>query len=330
MKLFLSYLKERRGGIAVFLFFCVIFALSFYLYRLPMGAVLYPALLCALAGAILLSVDFIRVKRRHEMLSALKCHSSALLSSLSLPGPGGVTDEDYQDLIRALEEENAALESSSAARYQEMTDYYTVWVHQIKTPIASMKLSLQNEDTPLARKLRADLFRIEQYVTMVLAFLRLDSSSTDYVFREHEIDAVVRQSVSKFAAEFIDRKLRLEYAPLSGTVVTDDKWLSFVLEQLLSNALKYTREGAIRISMKAPKILSIEDTGIGIAPEDLPRIFEKGFTGYNGRRDKTSSGLGLYLCKRVCDNLGIKISVTSSSCGTAVSLDLSQYETKQE
>ena len=329
MKLFLSYLKQHRIHICVLVLFCAIFSLSFYLYRLPLAAILYPVLLCALIGLILLFIDFINVKRRHDQLAILKDLSAALLTSL--PDAASITDEDYQAIIRALQEEIAARETTASARYREMTEYYTVWVHQIKTPIAAMKLSLQNEDTALSRKLSADLFRIEQYVEMVLAFLRLGSSSTDYVLREHEIDTIIRRSVSKFAAEFIDRKLHLQYEPIHETMVTDDKWLSFVIEQLLSNALKYTREGSISIYMKAPKILCIEDTGIGIAPEDLPRIFEKGFTGYNGRRDKAASGIGLYLCRRICDNLGIGMAVTSSlDRGTTVSLDLSQYETKQE
>ena len=193
-----------------------------------------------------------------------------------------------------------------------------------------MRLALQNEDTPLSRKLTSDLFQIEQYVEMVLAFMRLGSDSSDYVFREHSIDSIVKQSVTKFASEFIDRKLRLEYEPIDKLVVTDEKWLSFVIEQLLSNALKYTRTGSVKIYMQEPMTLCIEDTGIGIAPDDLPRIFEKGYTGYNGRKDKKASGIGLYLCKRICGNLEIGISVTSElDKGTVVHIDLKQYDLKQ-
>lgn len=207
-----------------------------------------------------------------------------------------------------------------------MTDYYSVWVHQIKTPIASMKLMLQNEDTVLARKLSTDLFRIEQYVGMVLAFLRLDSESSDYVFQEYELDHIIRQSVKKFSIEFIEKKIRLCFEPTGEKLITDEKWFSFCLEQILSNALKYTKEGSVRIYMEAPHTLCIEDTGIGIAPEDIPRIFEKGYTGYNGRRDKQASGLGLYLCRRTCNGLGIGLS--AKSClgqGTVIRMEMEQY-----
>ena len=113
--------------------------------------------------------------------------------------------------------------------------------------------------------------------------------------------------------------------------MTDEKWLSFVIEQLLSNALKYTREGEIRVYLREPKTLCIEDTGIGIAPSDLPRVFEKGYTGYNGRTDKRASGIGLYLCRRVCEGLGIDIRIISElDKGTTVLLDLEQYKLKNE
>ena len=166
---------------------------------------------------------------------------------------------------------------------------------------------------------------------MVLAFLRLDEGGSDYVLRECPLDGIIRGAVRKFAPEFIGRKLRLDYAPVEFTAVTDEKWLSFVLEQLLSNALKYTREGSIRIAMDAPGILTVSDTGIGIAPEDLPRIFEKGYTGKNGRRDRTASGIGLYLCRRICTNLGIGISAASEiGVGTTIRLDLTQYPLRAE
>ena len=234
-------------------------------------------------------------------------------------------------MIRALQREVSDLETRTGARFQDMMEYYTMWAHQIKTPIASMKVTLQNEDSPLSRRLSTELFHIEQYVDMVLAFLRLDSDSTDYVFREQDLDGIVRQSVVRFAGEFIDRKLSLNCPPLETTVVTDEKWLSFVLEQLLSNALKYTRKGGISISLQPAKTLCIADTGIGIAPEDLPRVFEKGYTGLNGRADKRASGLGLYLCRQICHRLGIELRIECQvGEGTRVFLDLEQYDLRTE
>ena len=142
---------------------------------------------------------------------------------------------------------------------------------------------------------------------------------------------VLRQALRRFSAEFIDRRLRLDYTPTGLTVLTDEKWLCFVLEQLLSNALKYTREGSITVELAGERVLAIRDTGIGIAPEDLPRIFEKGYTGQNGRADKRASGLGLYLCSRICRNLGVGLTVKSTSgVGTTLLLDFTQYPLRVE
>ena len=329
MKLLRLYLKQRRRGIFAALLFCVIFAVTFILYHLPVMAVLYPTFICTVLGMIFLIIDFRQVSGKHQKLDRIRAMVDAV--SECFPKVESIEDADYQQIINLLRDEQAQLHRNTAKRYEDMVDYYTIWAHQIKTPIASMRLTLQNEDSPLSRKLSGDLFRIEQYVEMVLMFLRLDSDSTDYVIREQDLDAIIRQAVRKFAGEFIARKIQLVYEPVNTTVVTDEKWLSFVIEQVLSNALKYTPSGSITISLEAPKTLCIRDTGMGIAPEDLPRIFEKGYTGYHGRTDKKASGIGLYLCKRICTNLGHKISAESDmDVGTGIRIDLSQYKLSAE
>ena len=155
--------------------------------------------------------------------------------------------------------------------------------------------------------------------------------SAAHVFKEYDLDNIVKSAVKKFSSEFIGRKLRLIYDPLNTSVITDEKWLSFVIEQVLSNALKYTPSGSITISLVGEKTLRIEDTGIGIAPSDLPRTFENGYTGFNGRTDKTASGIGLYLCRRVCNNLGHTITANSTvDVGTAIDIDLTQTKLEME
>lgn len=324
MKLFRQYLRQRWRGIFASVLFCVIFAATFALYRLPVEAVLHPAAICAALGLMLLVIDFSRVLAKHKKLERIRTLTDA--AAESFPKIEGVEDADYQKIIHLLREEQTLFRMDTSKRYEDMAEYYTIWAHQIKTPIASMRLTLQNEDSSLSRRLSNDLFRIEQYVEMVLMFLRLDSDSTDYLFRECDLDRIIRQAVRKFSGEFINRKLQLVYEPVNAKVVTDEKWLSFVIEQVLSNALKYTPSGSITISLEAPKTLCIQDTGMGIAPEDLPRIFEKGYTGYHGRVDKKASGIGLYLCRRICSNLGHRISAESvPDRGTTIRIDLSQY-----
>lgn len=329
MRLFFQYLHSKRRLIGLFLACCLVFFGSFSLYHLPLEAVLYPALLCGGLGTIFCLWDFFRVRRVHEALQTLRSLTDAMTETL--PPAQSILEGDYQQLLTLLTQEHRDWQAKASQDYADMVGYYTLWAHQIKTPIASMRLHLQNEDSPLSRTLSADLRRIEQYVEMVLTFLRLGSDSTDYVFREQDLDALVRGALRKFSPDFIDRKLALHYSPLNATVITDEKWLSFVIEQVLSNALKYTPKGSVTISLVGEKTLRIQDTGIGIAPEDLPRIFENGYTGCNGRRDRRASGIGLYLCKRICQNLGHTITASSEvDVGTTIDIDLCQRKVKKE
>lgn len=305
------------------------FFLSFTLYRLPLAAVAYPVGLCLVLGLALLIFDFLRVRRDCETLRRIR--SAAGVNDLEMIAVQRPVEAEYRALIARLLDEHEQMQAAFSDRYARMTDYYTLWAHQIKTPIAAMRLQLQREDTDVSRACLLELSRVEQYVEMVMAYLRLDSDATDYVFRACALDTVIRAAVKKFAGEFISRRIGLVYAPVHARVVTDEKWLQFVLEQLISNALKYTPAGSVTIRLEAPATLVIEDTGIGIAPEDLPRVFDRGFTGKNGRADKKASGLGLYLCARVCKNLGHTIRADSTpGCGTRVYLDLSKSETRFE
>jgi two-component system sensor histidine kinase BraS/BceS len=330
MQFFFSYLYHRRKVLLLLFFFLFLFAVSFWLYRLPVEAVAYPALICAAIGLAVLILGSLRASRKHRLLVRLADSLTEL--PRGLPEPRTQDDEDYQLLVGALCEEQRRLKSTMELRYADMIDYYTVWAHQIKTPIASMRLTLQEEDSEFSRRAGEDLLRIEQYVEMVLCYLRLDSDSTDYVFREQELDPILRQAVRRLSGQFIRRRMHLQYEPLGVRVLTDEKWLLFVVEQVLTNALKYTPAGGtITIELEEPKTLCIRDTGIGIAPEDLPRIFEKGYTGVNGRADKKASGLGLYLCRRICRALGHTIRANSSpDSGTVIRIDLSSHEQHPE
>lgn len=305
MKLFGEYLKEHARLIAASVLAAAIFLASFALYGLPLLAVAYPALLCLVLAAVFVIRDYAQAKRRHAEFMALTEITAA--EEKMLPPARSIDDADYRRIIALLAESREKISRSAHRRWSDTLDYYTVWVHQIKTPIASMRLTLEGSDSPESRRLSAELGRIERYVEMALVYLRLDSESSDYVIREFELD------------------------PSGASVVSDEKWLAFVVEQVLSNSLKYTREGSVRIYLAEPKTLCIRDTGIGIAPEDLPRIFDKGYTGLNGRADLRASGLGLYLCRRVCRKLGHEISAVSDpGKGTEIRIDLSSYDLDPE
>ena len=327
--MFGKYLKMHRKVILLFFIFCSIAALVFGLYRLPVAAVGYVAVLCIFISAIVVAVDYGRFCKMHKRLQ--KLYNEITVTLEHFPVPGNLLEQDYQELAQILFSQARELSEEKDARYRDLVEYYTLWVHQIKTPIAAMRLILQGMEAPEQRELKAELQRVEQYVEMVLCYLRLDGDSKDYVIKEYDLDAILRQAVRRHASAFISKKISLNYEPTKARVVTDEKWLFFVLDQILSNALKYTYKGSVTITLEEPKTLCIRDTGIGIAPEDLPRIFERGYTGPNGRTDKRASGIGLYLCRRICDNLGHRIFVTSEpGKGTEVRLDIKNAELEIE
>ncbi len=316
-----SFLWQYRGTAMMLLLFFAIYATILALYAVEPEVYLYATALCVLAVTVAAGIRFAVFVRDH------RCRRQILpnvgLEYEHLPEARTVPEKDYQEMICALGRINTALAADWQKERQESLDYYTTWVHQIKTPIAVMRMNLQSEDTEEHRELLAELFRIEQYVEMVLSYIRLGSSQTDFVFQEYDLDTIIKQAIRKYASQFVRCRIRLVYEPVQMSVLTDEKWLLFILEQLLSNAVKYTRRGTVTVSVTADRILSVSDTGMGIAPEDLPRIFEKGFTGGHGRTDKKATGLGLYLCRQTAAKLGIGISVQSQpGKGTTFFLDL--------
>lgn len=336
----LNYIISKKKSFLMVLVCCAIFAFTFWMYGITVAAVLYPALVCmvimAAAFAIMAYSEYGKWKNMQEILQRAVGDDSEfvkILDTAEIRKQVNTTDEienELLEIIERLKNGGMRLNDSMNMKYSDMVDYYTMWVHQIKTPIASMHLMLQKEDSEDSRRLRAELFRVEQYVQMVLCFLRLDSDFTDYVIKEYRVDDIIRPAVRRLAPQFIMKKLALEYEQTDVAVLTDEKWLSFVVEQILSNAVKYTSSGSISIKCDGDRLV-ISDTGIGIAAEDLPRIFDKGYTGFNGRADRKASGIGLYLCRRICDNLGHSIKVESAAGqGTTITIGLRRNKLEVE
>lgn len=322
MKLFFNYLRQFRSNFICFAVFSVVFAGVLFLYNSNAEAVLYAALICGVIGLVFIAAGFVRFYRKHRLLNEI--YEYLPLKTDRLSQEFTPTELDYQKIITKLSEINSENISRLNNLNRENIDYFTVWVHQIKTPISAMQLLLQGEDSELSRELSAELFRVEQYAEMALNFVRLDSSSNDFVISEYQLDDIIRQAVRRYAPLFVRRKIRLEFTPTAAAVLTDEKWLLFIIEQLLSNAVKYTYKGSVSVAFSGG-ILTVSDSGIGISAEDLPRIFEKGYTGLSGRTENKSTGLGLYLCKKAADKLGHKISVKSAvGQGTCFSVDLSR------
>lgn len=324
------------------------------LYMYLIGArkqdVVYAAVLDAILLLITVFVGYLRYSSKVKALSNALNRPVEEQAQLFEP-----TDDVEQLYTRLLENQSIARsesESSAAVRQSRMRDYYSMWVHQIKTPISAMKLLLEAEREELGQFMSDDeqsqcgiadmnggnigaalkqqaaltelsdnvasfedeLFRIEEYVSMALQYQRVSSTENDFVLEKVSVDGVIRDTIKKYAKIMIRRHIGIDYSGTGQEVYTDGKWLAFMLEQILSNAIKYTPHGVVTIETAEEKdrfFITIKDTGIGIKAEDLPRVFEKGYTGYNGHADKKATGIGLYLCRQMADKLGHTIRMES-------------------
>lgn len=231
---------------------------------------------------------FFRWERKRRQLLILKRQAEQSLETADLPKAETPLEKIYQEIIQDQEKRCQREQRESREKLVRSREYYTRWSHQIKTPIAAMELLLQEEPADV-RALKRELLKTSQYVEMALSYQRMEGDGNDLVIQRYELRPVVMQAVKKVSPLLIHKHISFSAGDLSGEVLTDEKWLVFVLEQLLTNASKYTKEGGSVWIGKENGLLVLRDTGIGIRPEDLPRIFEWGYTGYNGRLDKRST-----------------------------------------
>lgn len=329
------------------------------LYMYLIGArkqdLVYAAVLDAILLLITVLVGFFRYSSKVKALSnALK---RPVEEQAQLPEATDDVEILYHGLLENQSIARSESESSAAIRQSQMRDYYSMWVHQMKTPISAIKLLLEAEREELGQficddeqsqchigdmnggnigaaglnaalkqqavltelsdnmdSLEDELFRIEEYVSMALQYQRVSSTENDFVLEKVSVDGVIRDTIKKYAKIMIRRHIGINYSGTGQEVYTDGKWLAFMLEQILSNAIKYTPHGVVTIETAEEKdrfFITIKDTGIGIKAEDLPRVFEKGYTGYNGHADKKATGIGLYLCRQMADKLGHTIHMES-------------------
>lgn len=330
MKLFFRYLSDRRFTLLTYLGMVALFVSTFYLYDVPFEVYADALLFSGFLLVIMAAIQYFRYRSQH-----LKLENGKKAVQLYVQGrqrTRTLVEEDYEELLSLLDREcREDVRESKQANYRLM-DYYSMWSHQIKTPLAVLNLKMQENQLDHT-VLKQELFKIDQYLDMMLQYLRLNHTETDFVFEEVAIDRLIKETVKKYATFFIYQELSFSFEETGQVVISDKKWLGFVLEQILLNAIKYTRQGGIRIyqNPSKPKELVIEDTGIGILQEDIDRVFEKGYTGYNGHNHQKATGLGLYMSREIMRKLGHQIHLTSEvGTGTRVWLNLSQHRYKME
>ncbi len=318
----LNYLKHRISYIILFVIIGSVFFLISYLSNLNFEANFYSVLICFTVYLIIAVIDFCRFNSKISKLELMKEDFSPDANrdfNFVEENCLEIAKNQHELLLDTIQRNNQSL--------NEIKDFYSMWVHQVKTPISAMNLSLEQSNTPRDKILKEELFKIDCYTEMVTNFIRSENISDDLVIRHYNLEIIINKLIKKYAPIFISKSISIKLENLDKIVLTDEKWLAVSLEQIISNALKYTKvKGSITIRLQSD-ILSVKDNGIGISDEDLPRIFEKGFTGYNGRWDNHATGLGLYLSKRILTKLENKISVNSKeNVGTEVLIDLKRKE----
>lgn len=324
-----NFIKQNYIWILMIVTMSCIHLLYMYLIGARKQDVVYAAVLDAILLLITVLVGFFRYSSKVKALS--NALERPVEEQAQLPEATDDVEMLYQRLLENQSIARSESESSAAIRQSQMRDYYSMWVHQIKTPISAMKLLLEVEREELGQLICDDeqsqyllsdnmdsfedeLFRIEEYVSMALQYQRVSSTENDFVLEKVSVDGVIRDAIKKYAKIMIRRHIGINYSGTGQEVYTDGKWLAFMLEQILSNAIKYTPQGFVTIETAEEKdrfFITIKDTGIGIKAEDLPRVFEKGYTGYNGHADKKATGIGLYLCRQMADKLGHTIRMES-------------------
>lgn len=198
----------------------------------------------------------------------------------------------------------------------EYQEYIETWVHEIKTPIASLMLIMENHEDNIPNSMKYEVKKIENYIDQVLYYSRSNDVSKDYIIKKFNLERIIRCAIRKNASDFINKRIGIDIKEINFNVYSDEKWVEFILNQIINNAIKYSKESEGKVSINAVKnknniILSIKDNGVGINEKDIDRVFEKGFTGENGRIFGKSTGIGLYLCKKLCDKLGLGINIVS-------------------
>ena len=311
---FLAYLRSR-SRLFVYLLSLAFLVLLFQFLFASLGTYfLYFFLLCCFVTILFFTWDILMEMQayRQEILYGEREAKSPL-------------ERVLVEKLEAREMELYQQRSDSERKLTDLLDYYTLWVHQIKTPIAASQLLVAEvADRQLKQQLEQEIFKIDSYTNLVLQYLRLESFHDDLVLKQVQIEDLVKEIIRKYALFFIQKGLNVNLYDLDKEIVTDKKWLLVVIEQIISNSLKYTKEGGLEIYMEGQE-LCIKDTGIGIKNSDVLRVFERGFSGYNGRLTQQSSGLGLYLSKKISEELGHQIRIESEvGTGTTVRIQFTQ------
>lgn len=322
-----DYLKDRTLFLLINFILLIIICGIMFLVSISNNIIIFMFCLWVLPLLSYFIIEFIKQKNFYNELNAImdSLDQKYLLSEI-MKEPESIEGKMLYELLKQANKDMHEHVKKHREMQSDYREYIETWVHEIKTPIASARLMIENNQNEITRNINYEMKKIEEYIEQVLYYSRSNDVSKDYIIKEISLETLVRSVIKKNSRDFISRNISIDIEAVEGTVYSDAKWLEFILNQLMGNAIKYTKgsKGKVKISTIRNEnniVLTIEDNGIGILDKDIGRVFEKGFTGENGRKFGRSTGIGLYLCQKLAAQLGLGLTLTSKSGeGTMVSI----------
>ena len=322
-----DYLKDKSLYLAVNLMTFIIVAALMYFSNVSTVVIFMTWCIWFLPLLIYIIIEYIKYKKYFDNIeNVLKNLDKKYLLPEVIEAPNSIIGEEVNDILKEISRDMHEQVKYYRNMQEEYREYIEMWVHEIKTPIASSKLLIENNYNDLTRKIDIQIDRIENFVEQVLYYSRSDEVGKDYIIKKVELLPLVKNVIRKNQRDFISKRIRLQLGELNEVVYSDSKWIEFILNQILINSIKYSKGKDDKIQIESKEIsntvvLTIEDEGVGIIERDLDRVFEKGFTGENGRKFGKSTGIGLYLCKKLCNKLGLGLEIQSKvNVGTKISI----------
>ena len=323
----LDYLKDRTLFLLIHLI--LFFMVGSIMFLINISGTIVMLVFCIWFFPVLsyIAVEYIKQKKLYsELHSIMEGLDRKYLLAEMIREPEFIEGKLLYDLLKQANKDMHEHVKKYRDMQIEYREYIETWVHEIKTPIASAHLIIENNPNEMTRNIHDEMKKIEDYIEQVLYYSRSNNVSKDYIIKEVSLADLVRRVIKKNARDFISKGISVDLEHLEGTVYSDGKWLEFMVNQVIGNAVKYSRESNGKVTISAVKnenntVLTIEDNGMGIIEKDLNRVFEKGFTGENGRKLGKSTGIGLYLCKKLAEQLGLGLTLTSEmGKGTKVTI----------
>lgn len=333
----LDYLKEKSIFLSVNLMFFIMISTVMYFSNISFVIIFLVFFIWFFPLSTYILIEYMKYRKYFSNINnILESLDKKYLLPEVLQEPNFMVGENINDILKELSRDMHEQVKHYRNIQEEYREYIEMWVHEIKTPIASSKLLIENNTNEVTRKIDTQMDRIENYVEQVLYYSRSDEVGKDYIIKKIGLSKLVKDVIKRNQRDFISKRISLQLGDLDEIIYSDTKWVEFILNQIIGNAIKYSKgkDDKIEIYLKkisSAVILTIKDHGVGIIERDLNRVFEKGFTGENGRKFGKSTGIGLYLCKKLTDKLGLGLQVQSEeNVGTEISIIFPKSENISE